>query len=445
MKIKLISPITELDSYEYETLTEAEVLSKIDLAESKFGEWKHSSFNDRKSLLLKVSDILIQNQEEYSKIISAEMGKNIEDGKAEISKCSLVCKYYAENSESILKNEIIETEAKNSFAKFEPLGVIFAVMPWNFPFWQVFRFAAPAVMAGNTVLLKHASNVPLCSLAIEKIFRDAGFDEGIFQSLLISSSESEIVIKDIRIKAVTLTGSEDAGSKVASLAARHLKKCVLELGGSDPFIVFDDADIDNATKAAAFSRMLVSGQSCIAAKRFLVHENVYDEFVLKMKNELNSIKYAPLISEDSLKTIDEQVSKSVKQGAKIVTGGKRDSKKGYYYQPTIIVDVTFDMPVWTEETFGPVAPIVKFKNEDEAVKIANNSRFGLGASIWTSDEERINRITTSIEAGSVFVNSIVKSDPRLPFGGTKLSGYGRELSSYGIKEFVNIKAIWVNA
>ncbi len=444
MKIKLISPITEMDSYEYETLNETEVLSKIDLAESKFRVWKNTSFNERKSLLLKVSDILIQNQDEYSKIISAEMGKNIEDSKAEISKCSLVCKYYAENSESILKNEIIETEAENSFVKFEPLGVIFAVMPWNFPFWQVFRFAAPAVMAGNTVLLKHASNVPLCSLAIEKIFRDAGFDEGIFQSLLISSSESEIVIKDIRIKAVTLTGSENAGSKVASLAAKHLKKCVLELGGSDPFIVFDDADIDNATKAAAFSRMLVSGQSCIAAKRFLVHENVYDEFVLKMKNELSSIKYAPLISEDSLKTIDDQVNKSVKQGGKIVIGGKRDSKKGYYYQPTIIVDVTYDMPVWTEETFGPVAPIIKFKTEDEAIKIANNSRFGLGASVWTSDEERINRITTSIEAGSVFVNSIVKSDPRLPFGGTKLSGYGRELSSYGIKEFVNIKTIWIN-
>ena len=444
MKIKLFSPITGEEHFEYDTLSNNDVLKKINLSDKIFKIWSKTSFKERSKMLHQVTKVLFNGREEYAQIISTEMGKNIEDALAEVDKCKTVCEYYANNSESILNENIIQTEAKKSYVKYEPLGIIFAIMPWNFPFWQVFRFAAPALMAGNTALLKHASNVPRCSLAIQDIFEKAGYPVGAFQSLLISSSESEIVIKDDRVKAVTLTGSEEAGSKVASLAAKYLKKTVLELGGSDPFIVFEDADIDLATRAAAISRMLVSGQSCIAAKRFVVHKNIAKQFTNKLKSELEKINYAPLISLDSLNQLDKQVTESVGMGAKIIIGGKRNDRDGFYYKPTILTNINRKMSVWNEETFGPVAPIMEFNTKEEAIEIANESRFGLGSSVWTSNQKYIDFCINNLEAGSVFINSFVKSDARLPFGGTKLSGYGRELSENGIMEFVNVKTVWVN-
>lgn len=444
MKIKLTDPTTGAKYYEYKTLPNKDLIKKLDLSHKIFKIWHKTSFKKRSRLLHNVIKILHQDREKYAGLISLEMGKNIEDALAEVDKCKTVCEYYAINAEAILKDNLIQTGAKKTFVRHEALGIIFAIMPWNFPFWQVFRFAAPALMAGNTALLKHASNVPRCSQAIQEIFEKAGYPSGVFQSLLITPVESELVIKDDRVRAITLTGSEIAGSKVASLASKYLKKSILELGGSDPFIVFEDADIDSAVKAAATSRMLVSGQSCIAAKRFIIHKNIIKEFTDKFKKELENVKYAPLISLDSLNQLNKQVKDSIKMGAKIILGGQKDNRKGFYYKPTILTNISFKMPVWNQETFGPVAPIIEFDSIDNAIKIANDSRFGLGSSIWTKNKNTINSCINNLEAGSVFVNSIVKSDARLPFGGTKLSGYGRELSENGIKEFVNIKTIWIN-
>jgi succinate-semialdehyde dehydrogenase/glutarate-semialdehyde dehydrogenase len=381
------------------------------------------------------------------------MGKRIAESRSEVEKCAWVCEYYAENAGQMLADELMESDASKSMAVFNPLGPVLAVMPWNFPFWQVFRFAAPALMAGNAGLLKHASNVQGCALAIEEVFRDAGFPGDIFRTLVISSSQVEAVIAHPAVKAVTLTGSERAGSQVASLAGKFLKKSVLELGGSDPFIVLADADLEEAAKVAVSSRMITSGQTCISAKRFIVEQQVAAPFLEKVKAlmeayqpgdpGLEGTSLAPLARPDLVDDIDNQVKRSVAQGAKIVSGGSRIQGIGNYYSPTILTDVSKGMPVYMEETFGPVAVVLPVKNEQEAVEVANDSLFGLGASLWTSDAKKGEELARKIEAGAVFVNGLVKSDPRLPFGGIKNSGYGRELSAYGIKEFVNIKTVWI--
>jgi succinate-semialdehyde dehydrogenase/glutarate-semialdehyde dehydrogenase len=384
-----------------------------------------------------------------------EMGKLLRESMAEIEKCAWVCDYYAENAEAILKDEWIQTDATRSFLTFQPLGVILAVMPWNFPFWQVFRFAAPALMAGNASVLKHASNVPGCALAIEEIFLQAGFPENLFRTLLIPATGVEAVLTNPKIVAATLTGSESAGSHVASVAGKLIKKTLLELGGSDPFIVLDDADLEKAVKTAVMARMLNQGQSCIAAKRFIVMKPVLNQFEHALKAEFESLQtgnpmnpetqVGPLARPDLVDDIERQVNDSIAAGARLVTGGKRIGRPGCYFQPTILADVRRGMPVYSQETFGPVISIIPVSSEKEAIAVANDSEFGLGGCVWTRDLSRGERVARKVETGAMFVNGMTKSDPRLPFGGIKKSGYGRELSSYGIKEFVNIKTIWIGS
>ena len=382
-----------------------------------------------------------------------EMGKPIQQSISEIEKCKWVCEYYAENAENFLEEEIIETDADKSFIQFDPLGVVLAIMPWNFPFWQVFRFAAPALMAGNVALLKHASNVQMCAREIESIFREAGFPEGCFTTLLIGSSKVEQVIANSSVKAVTLTGSEIAGSKVAQFSGRYIKKTVMELGGSDPFIVLEDADIDKAVETGVKARLINNGQSCIAAKRFIIAENIFDkfkeQFVDKMKAQKigdpldESVDVGPMARRDLMEQLHDQVERSVKNGAKLICGGKPLDRQGNYYLPTVLTDIKPGMPAYEEELFGPVAALFKVEDVYQALEVANSSKYGLGASLWTKDLQKARELTRLIESGSVFINGLVKSDPRLPFGGVKFSGYGRELSHYGIKEFVNIKTIWI--
>ncbi len=422
-------------------------------ANKTFSSWKKTSFKERAALLKTVATLLRKNKYEYASLMTLEMGKTITEAEAEVEKCAWVCDYYAENAEKILEHEHIQTDATKSYIRFEPLGVIFAVMPWNFPYWQVFRFAAPALMAGNVGVLKHASNVPQCALAIEKVFLEAGFPEYAFKTLLVSSSMTDKIISHDAIKAVTLTGSEGAGMAVASAAGKALKKAVLELGGSDPFIVFDDADIEQAVLSAVKGRMVNVGQSCVAAKRFLVHDSVAEQFEMQFARKMEMLtvgdpleketQVGPLARRDLIDVLEKQVAGSVIRGAKILTGGKRISGEGYFYEPTVLSRVTPDMPVFAEETFGPVAAIVRFTTDEEAITLANQTPFGLGGSVWSKNKERAEKIAQQLDVGCAFVNSIVKSDPRLPFGGVKKSGYGRELSSYGIKEFVNIKTVWV--
>jgi succinate-semialdehyde dehydrogenase / glutarate-semialdehyde dehydrogenase len=425
----------------------------IDAVQDAFLKWRETSFADRSKLMQKAFQLLLEKKEHYAKIMTLEMGKPIAQSYAEVEKCAWVCGYYAENAEMILADENIPTDASESYVRFDPLGIILAVMPWNFPFWQVFRFAAPALMAGNTCILKHASNVPMSALAIEEIFTLAGFPVNIFRTLLIDSTGVEEIINHPSIKAITLTGSEPSGRKVAQLCGERLKKTVLELGGSDPFIVLEDADIDTAVKTAVTARLINNGQSCIAAKRFIVVEKIYDEFEEKFVAAMKSVKIGdpmeqetelgPIAREDLLKELEEQVKQSVSKGAVILCGGKRINRAGYFYEPTILANLGKGMPAYDDEIFGPIASLIKAKDEADAVAIANNSLFGLGASFWTSNTERAKETARKIESGSVFINGMVKSDPRLPFGGIKNSGYGRELSHYGIKEFVNIKTVWI--
>jgi succinate-semialdehyde dehydrogenase/glutarate-semialdehyde dehydrogenase len=381
------------------------------------------------------------------------MGKPISQAIAEIEKCVWVCEYYAAHARRILSEEIIETDALQSSVRFNPLGIVLAIMPWNFPFWQVFRFAAPALMAGNAGLLKHASNVPLCALAIEELFYDAGFPQNVFRTLLIGSSHVEEVITNTKVKAVTLTGSEPAGKQVAEACGKVLKKSVMELGGSDPFIVLDDANIDCAVQIAVAARNMNNGQSCIAAKRFIVTEKVYGEFENKFITLMKNVQVGdptkaetevgPIAREDLLNELEMQIQLSVQKGAIVLCGGKRIKSEGYFLEPTILSNVLPGMPAYEEELFGPVASLIKAKDEDDALRIANDSRYGLGASLWTNDIEHAKELANVLECGSVFINGMVKSDPRLPFGGIKYSGYGRELSHYGIKEFLNIKTVWI--
>jgi succinate-semialdehyde dehydrogenase/glutarate-semialdehyde dehydrogenase len=455
MTIKSINPTTGETIKEYEEMPPRVVRDIIEKSQEAFLAWQKHDFAQRAKLMRKVAQILRDRSGEYAKMMAEEMGKPIADGRSEAEKCAWGCDYYAENAENFLRSEMIETEAGRSFVTFQPLGVILAVMPWNFPFWQVFRFAAPALMAGNAVVLKHASSVPGCALAIEDIFRQADFPANIFRTLLIGSKQVGAIIRNPLVKSVTLTGSLDAGRVVASKAGSMIKKTVLELGGSDPYLVLEDADLETAVTACVESRLTNSGQSCIAAKRLIVVESNKKRFEELFVRGMSAVKtgdplqegtrVGPLARHDLRDKLHQQVIKSIEKGAKCLLGGRIPEGRGAFYPPTVLTDVKRGIPAYDEEIFGPVATIIPVKGEEEAIKVANDSRFGLGAAIFTRDIAKGQRIAaTEIEAGCCFVNTLVKSDPRLPFGGIKDSGYGRELSHYGIKEFVNIKTVVVS-
>lgn len=422
-------------------------------ADQSFQSWRKTLIPDRANLMRRAAQELKDNAPYYARFITLEMGKPISQAIAEINKCALCCEFYAEHAEKYLQDEEISSDASISYISYEPLGTILAVMPWNFPFWQVFRFAAPALMAGNVGFLKHASNVPQCALAIEEVFRKAGFPTGVFSTALIESDAVENLIKDDRIKAVTLTGSEGAGMKVAGSAGSQIKKTVLELGGSDAFIVLADADLDKTAEMAAKARMINTGQSCIAAKRFIIEEAVANTFIEKMKAHLQKLKtgdtmaedtdYGPLARRDLAETVQKQVDDSVSQGAQILLAGGRPDKESPYFHPMMLTNIKPGMPAHDEEIFGPVACIFVVKDADEAIRLANDSRYGLGGSIWSGNVKKAQRLARQVEAGAVFINGIVQSHPALPFGGIKKSGYGRELSYVGIREFVNQKTVWV--
>ena len=448
-----INPANDEIVGEYETHTDNDVQNIIERTQATWLDWRNTTFEFRSVLMHQAAGILRKNRESYARLMSLEMGKLIGEARAEVEKCAWVCDYYADAAADFLKDEVIETDASRSFIAFEPIGIVLAVMPWNFPFWQVFRFAGPALMAGNAAVLKHASNVPGSALAIESIFREAGFPEHLFRSLMIPASQVGAVIRDNRVKAVTLTGSEVAGMRVAVEAGRALKKTVLELGGSDPYIVLEDADISACAKMAATARMINCGQSCIAAKRFIVVESRVEEFAGQLAQIMASMKLGdpldettevgPMARVDLRDELHEQVRKSLEQGARLMTGGEPVLGAGVFYRPTVVTDVKKGMPLYGEETFGPVSAIIPVANAEEAIVVANDSDFGLGGAVWTQDVKFGEAVARRIESGAVFVNGMTKSDPRLPFGGVKRSGYGRELSHYGIKEFVNIKTIWI--
>ena len=449
-----VNPVNNKNIKSYDEFTSHEVENIVSLSDNAFLSWKQTSFSARAELMKNAARVLRQNSEEYSVLMTLEMGKPILQSRAEVEKCAWVCDYYADNAEKFLADELIETDALKSFVTYQPLGVILAVMPWNFPFWQVFRFAAPNLMAGNTGLLKHASNVSGCALAIEEVFNKAGFPENVFRTLLVSSKNIHKVISNSKVQAVTLTGSVPAGKSVASLAGGLIKKTVLELGGSDPYVVLEDADLHQAALSCVNSRLINAGQSCIAAKRFIIVESVYDEFE-KLYLELMSNKkmgdpfdennaLGPQASIQLRDELHQQVLKSIEQGAELILGGKIPDSDGAFYPPTILKNVKPGMAAFDEELFGPVAALVRAKNESEAIELANKSIFGLGASVFTKDIIRGEKVAKEmLNAGCCFVNDFVKSDPRLPFGGIKESGYGRELSPFGIKEFVNIKTVYV--
>jgi succinate-semialdehyde dehydrogenase/glutarate-semialdehyde dehydrogenase len=452
--IQSINPANNQVIKTYQEISEIELSEVLSKMQTAFEDWKTKSFNYRASLMKTAGEILRSNREKYSKLMTLEMGKPIVQSRAEIDKCAWVCDYYADNAGKFLQDEIIQTDATKSFVTYQPLGVVLAVMPWNFPFWQVFRFAAPTLMAGNVGLLKHASNVSGCSLAIEEIFSEAGFPEFVFKSVILGSSRVKDLIANPIVQAVSLTGSVPAGKSVASAAGSNIKKTVLELGGSDPYVVLEDADLNETVQTCVTSRLLNGGQSCIAAKRFIVVEKVYERFVelyvdfMKQKkmgdpfDESNDI--GPQASVKLRDELHDQVLRSINSGAKLLLGGFIPDSDGAYYPPTVLADVTPGMPAFDEELFGPVAAIIKAKDEDDAIKLANKSVFGLGAAVFTKDIAKGEKIAREkLNAGSCFVNQFVRSDPRLPFGGIKESGYGRELSVFGIREFVNIKTVVV--
>ena len=454
MAIASINPATGKKLKEFLSLTEKEVEERLKRAQEAFAHHRCEPFAKRGQLMLAAASLLEQEKKELAQTITLEMGKLLAGAIGEVEKCVRVCRFYAENAERFLEDEPVQTDAARSFVRYQPLGPVLAIMPWNFPFWQVFRFAAPALMAGNVGLLKHAANVPQCALAIEKIFCRAGFDEGVFQTLLIEAEQVERVIVDPRVKAVTLTGSERAGSAVASAAAREIKKAVLELGGSDPFIVMPSADFKAALTTAIKARTINSGQSCIAAKRFLVADKIYDEFLRQFVEGMRALKIGdpldetteigPLATEQILNGVHDQVQKSIAAGAKLLTGGNRIHGPGFFYEPTVLVDVPRESPAYCEEVFGPVASIFRVRDAADAIEIANDSPFGLGASAWTGDPTEKELFASEIDAGVVFINGMVASDPRLPFGGVKRSGFGRELGAHGIREFTNAKTIWIS-
>lgn len=454
MAIATINPYTGETLKIFEPLKNEKITAKLDLAGKAFQKYRQTSFLERCHWLEQAATILDQEKADLGKLMTLEMGKPLKAAIAEAEKCALVCRYYGENAASFLADVTIKTDASHSFVKYQPLGVILAVMPWNFPFWQVFRFAAPALMSGNVALLKHASNVPQCALAIENIFHRAGFPDGVFQTLLITANQVADLMADDRVKAATLTGSEPAGISLAVASGKQIKKTVLELGGSDPFIVLESADLETAVSTAVTARMLNNGQSCIAAKRFIIAEAVADKFQKLLLEKFQSLKIGnpmdldtdlgPLATSNILQELDQQVKKAVKSGGKILTGGHLLTEmSGNFYPPTIIIDIPVDSPISQEEFFGPVALLFRVPDINTAIKLANDTPFGLGASAWTTNTEEQNRLIQEIEAGAVFINSMVKSDPRLPFGGIKRSGYGRELSIQGLHEFVNVKTVWV--
>jgi succinate-semialdehyde dehydrogenase/glutarate-semialdehyde dehydrogenase len=452
--IKSINPSNGEEIKSYSEMSLSEIESIIDNTNKAFLEWKGKDFSFRKSLMKKTADVLRTNKKKYADLITIEMGKPIKQSYAEVEKCAWVCDYYGDNAESFLDDELIKTDASKSLVTFQPLGVVLAVMPWNFPFWQVFRFAAPNLMAGNAGILKHSSNVTGCALTIEEIFREAGFPKDLFRTIIISSKSMEEVITNKNIVAVTLTGSVPAGKSVAEKAGAVLKKTVLELGGSDPYLILEDADLEQAAATCVNSRLINGGQSCIAAKRFIVVESIYDQFEKLFIENMKSKKMGNPFDEDNdlgpqasvelRNELHKQVEESIKKGAKLLLGGKIPDGKGAYYPPTVLSNVKPGMPAYDEELFGPVAALIKVKNEEEGIAVANDTIFGLGAAVFTKNIKRGEEIAAKkLKAGCCFVNEFVKSDPRLPFGGIKESGYGRELSVYGIKEFVNIKTVYI--
>ncbi len=454
MAIATINPTTGETLKTFEPLTDAEIETKLELAQQAFNKYRRLPFEQRAIWMQKAADILERDRENYAKMMTLEMGKTLKSAIGEIEKCALVCRYYAKNAAQFMADVPASTDASISFVRYQPLGAILAVMPWNFPFWQVFRFAAPTLMAGNVGLLKHASNVPQCALKIEEIFTEAGFPEGVFQTLLVGADKVAKIVTDDRIKAATLTGSEPAGESLAANAGKSLKKVVLELGGSDPFIVMSSADLPAALSTAVASRILNNGQSCIGAKRFILAEEIADEFIKGFVEKFEQLKVGdpmlpetdigPLATPAILQELDNQVQTCIQSGAKLLTGGRPLSEKaGNFYLPTILTDIPPDAAARQQEFFGPVALVFRVAGIDEAIALANSTSFGLAATAWTTVSSEGDQFISELEAGAVFINGLVKSDPRLPFGGIKRSGYGRELSIQGIHEFVNIKTVWV--
>ena len=449
--IATVNPATGETVETFTAHTGAEVEQKLRRAVEAFEQHRRRSFEERARLLVQVAGLLERHEDRYARLMALEMGKPLAGGAGEVAKCAWACRYYADNGARFLADERVDVGRDTAFVRHQPLGVVLAVMPWNFPFWQVMRFAAPALMAGNVGLLKHASNVPQCALALEELFADAAYGEGVFQTLLIGSSQVEQVVRDPRVAAVTLTGSKAAGRAVASQAGDEIKKSVLELGGSDPFIVLESADLETAAQTAVQARIVNNGQSCIAAKRFIVVESLARRFEQELARRFEALvvgpptdpktQVGPLASKQQLEELEQQVRRSVEAGARLVVGGERAPGKGFYYRPTLLADVPLDAPAAVQETFGPVAALFTVKDVGEAIALANRSELGLGSSVWTRDEDEQRRCIDELEAGSVFVNQMVASDPRLPFGGVKQSGYGRELGALGIREFVNAKTV----
>jgi succinate-semialdehyde dehydrogenase/glutarate-semialdehyde dehydrogenase len=453
MAIATINPATGETIKKFDALTDAQVDHKIQRATEAFPKFRKLSFADRGKMMLRAAEILETEKDSLAHLMTLEMGKTLRSAVDEAVKCAWVCRYYAENAERFLADEHVETPASRSFIRYQPMGVVLVIMPWNYPFWQAFRFIAPGLMAGNVGLLKHASNVPQCAMKIEELLLRAGVPEGVFQTLLVGAGSVDRILDDSRIAAATLTGSEGAGVKVGTGAAQRIKKVVLELGGSDPFIVMPSANLEDAVATGIKARVANNGQSCIAAKRFIVHEQIAEKFQAAFVAQMEKLTVGdpfdaktdvgPLANTEAVTSLDADVRSSVKAGAKVLTGGKPADRPGSFYLPTVLTDIPKDSAAYKEELFGPVASIFRVKSIDEAIRVANDSRFGLGASAWTNDKSEQERFISELEAGMVFINQMVFSDPRVPFGGVKRSGVGRELSTYGIREFTNVKTVWV--
>jgi succinate-semialdehyde dehydrogenase/glutarate-semialdehyde dehydrogenase len=451
MAIETINPATGERVGGYDEFTVDEIEGRLKQAAGAFGGWSHAPLTQRVAVLRRAADLLDERRDDFARLMTLEMGKLIAAGREEAAKCALGCRFYADRAAEMLADEVVPRDGERSYVAHHPLGVVLAVMPWNFPFWQVFRFAAPALAVGNTALLKHASNVPQCALAIEQIFRDAGAPDGVFQTLLVTSQRIPEIIADRRIAAVTLTGSEGAGADVASHAGKHIKRTVLELGGSDPFIIMPSANLDRAIDTAVKARTINNGQSCIAAKRFIVHERIADTFEQRFVRAMQSLKVGdpidpatelgPLATRQGVADLEKQVDETVRLGARLLTGGKRIDGRGFYFEPTVLTNVQPSSPAYRDELFGPVASLFRARSTDDAIRIANDTRFGLGAAAWTSDPHETAHFARELQAGMVFVNGMVASDPQFPFGGVKASGFGRELSAHGLREFVNIKTV----
>lgn len=454
MKLLSRNPATEQIEVSFPTLSQNQIMHQLAKAERAFNSWSILQIQERLAKIARLAKLLRQNKQIYAEIITREMGKPITEAQAEIEKCAVCCEYYLANASAFLKPRQIKTEAKSSYVRYDPLGVVLAIMPWNFPFWQVIRCAIPALAAGNVILLKHASNVPRCAIALNKLFKSAAFPEGTFTNLQVTSEKLSPLVQHPAIAGISLTGSIEAGASIATLAGPHLKKCVFELGGSDPFIVLDDADLDAAAKNGVQARMLNAGQSCIAAKRFIVTKKSIAEFIPRFINNMKSLsvgdplnpktQVGPLAREDLREMLDVQVKKAIKQGAHCILGGFKIAGRGYFYAPTVLTNITPRMSIAKEEVFGPVACIYTVASEKEALALANSTNFGLGASLWSRNRKKAELLAAKIQSGIVGINTIVRSDPRLPFGGVKHSGLGRELSEEGIREFVNVKTVVVN-